>query len=102
MAAISFQVLSDIHGQVMKLCQRDSWLTRREITGLRQTIEQGFAALPLPVARLSEFDDCRPLWAFCKAWLEATEAQRQERNRQWSQQVIERYAAFFLSATVVL
>lgn len=95
MAAICFQVLSDIHGQVMTLCQRDSWLTRREIAGLRQTIEQGFAALPLPEARLSEFDDCRPLWSFCKAWLEETEAQRQERNRQWSQQAIERYAALF-------
>jgi DNA helicase-4 len=42
------------------------WLTREQTSGLQQQIRRAFAALPLPVNRLEEFENCRR--RYVNAW----------------------------------
>ncbi|KGD73597.1 DNA helicase IV [Tatumella morbirosei] len=95
MAEVCYQVLSELQHYLLSQVQRDSWLTRSDIRGFREKIEQKFSALPLPHERIPEFDQCQPLWLFCQSWLKSTEQQRSERNRQWTEEILERYRDFF-------
>lgn len=95
MADVCYQVLSELQQYLLSQVQRDSWLTRSDIRGFREKIEQKFSALPLPHERIPEFEQCLPLWQFCLSWLNSTEQQRNERNRQWTEEILERYQDFF-------
>ena len=95
MAGVCYQVLSALHQELLGRLQRDNWLTRSDISGVREKITSGFAALPMPAERIAEFESCRPLWSFCQDWLTSAEQQRTMRNRQWTEQILERYAEFF-------
>jgi DNA helicase-4 len=83
--------LEDIAGRVDKA----AWLTRTQLSGLRQQLQQAFTALPVPLARLETFENCRELWRQCQAWLNDTEARRSAHNQAWTQTMLHEYAAFF-------
>ncbi len=95
MAEVCYQVLRELQQYLLSQIQRDSWLTRKDIQGFCEKIEHKFSALPLPHERIPEFEACLPLWQFCLGWLKSTEQQRAERNRQWTDEIIDRYQDFF-------
>ena len=95
MSAISAQVLQQQVARLEALSQQDHWLKKSDTAGWRTTILDAFSALPLPVARLHEFDNCREAWLLCQSWLENSEGLREKRNAQWSEKMLVEYADFF-------
>jgi len=74
---------------------QNAWLTREQTTGLQQQILRAFAALPLPVNRLEEFDNCRDALRQCQAWLKDIEACRLQHNQAYTETMLTEYADFF-------
>nr|WP_314419770.1 DNA helicase IV [uncultured Erwinia sp.] len=75
--------------------QQDRWLKRSDITCWQQAIRKSFDALPLPVSRLDEFDNCREAWRYCQQWLNDSDTQRVQRNAHWTDRMLEQHAAYF-------
>jgi len=73
----------------------NKWLTREQTSGLQQQIRRAFAALPLPINRLEEFDNCREALHQCQAWLKDIEACRLQHNQAYTDAMLEEYAEFF-------
>lgn len=95
MSQISAGVLEQ---QVVRLKEsegQDRWLKRRDMAGWRSEILEAFSALPLPVERLEDFENCREAWRYCLSWLDNSDAQRQKRNGEWSEKMLTHYADFF-------
>jgi len=70
-------------------------LKRSELSAVKESITRQFSALPLPLARIAEFDNCRERWEFCQQWLEQGEAAIRQRNRQWTSKILSDYHEFF-------
>ena len=73
----------------------NKWLTREQTSGLQQQIRRAFAALPLPLNRLEEFDNCREALRQCQAWLKDIEACRLQHNQAYTDAMLEEHAEFF-------
>lgn len=87
-----------LHEQLDLIAARtgqNAWLTREQTTGLQQQILRAFAALPLPVNRLEEFDNCRDALRQCLAWLKDIEACRLQHNQAYTETMLTEYADFF-------
>ncbi|MBK4783401.1 MAG: DNA helicase IV [Pantoea sp. Pent] len=95
MSEISAQVLSALQQEIVAFTGQDRWLKRSELAAVKDTITRQFSALPLPLVRLEEFDNCRTLWRFCQQWLEQGESAIRQRNREWSARVISDNHSFF-------
>ncbi len=96
MSVISAQVLSALQQEIVAFTGQDRWLKRSELAAVKETITRQFSALPLPLARLDEFDNCRDAWRQCQQWLEHGESAIRQRNREWSARVIsDNHADFF-------
>lgn len=83
--------LDAINGHI----DQGKWLTRQQTEGLQQQIRNAFDALPLPVARLASFDNCRELWRQCQAWLADVEGRRAQHNQAWTDAMLKKHADFF-------
>lgn len=97
MSPIAADVLQQQMASLIELEQQDRWLKREEAAKWRESVLETFASQPLPVARLAEFADCREAWLFCQRWLDNSEAQRQQRNAQWTEKMLAQHAEFFAS-----
>lgn len=95
MSDVSARVLTELQQQIVAFTDQDRWLKRSELATLQATIQQQFAALPLPLMRLETFDNCRAQWRFCQQWLEQGEAAIRQRNRAWTARVIQANQPFF-------
>lgn len=87
-----------LHEQLDLIAARtgqNAWLTREQTAGLQQQILRAFAALPLPVNRLEEFDNCRDALRQCQAWLKDIEACRLQHNQAYTETMLTEYADFF-------
>ena len=73
----------------------NKWLTRDQTSGLQQQIRRAFAALPLPVNRLEEFDNCREALRQCQAWLKDIEVCRLQHNQAYTDAMLAEHAEFF-------
>ncbi|POT57870.1 DNA helicase IV [Citrobacter amalonaticus] len=73
----------------------NTWLTREQTSGLQQQIRQAFAALPLPIGRLEEFENCRDALKQCLAWLKDIEASRLAHNQTYTDTMLTEHAEFF-------
>lgn len=73
----------------------NKWLTREQTSGMQQQIRQALSALPLPVNRLEEFDNCREAWRKCQAWLKDIEGARLQHNQAYTEAMLTEYADFF-------
>ena len=73
----------------------NKWLTREQTSGLQQQIRRAFAALPLPINRLEEFENCREALRQCPAWLKDIEACRLQHNQAYTDAMLEEHADFF-------
>ncbi|EOZ3808757.1 DNA helicase IV [Citrobacter youngae] len=73
----------------------NKWLTREQTSGLQQQIRRAFAALPLPINRLEEFDNCREALHQCQAWLKDIEACRLQQNQAYTDAMLAEHTEFF-------
>ncbi|MBJ9203707.1 DNA helicase IV [Citrobacter sp. FDAARGOS_156] len=73
----------------------NKWLTREQTSGLQQQIRRAFAALPLPINRLEEFDNCREALRQCQAWLKDIEACRLQHNQAYTDAMLAEHTEFF-------
>ena len=97
MSAICVEVLTELKQAIDRFGEQDRWIPRGELQALRATIAKQFAALPLPLARLVEFSDCREPYQVCQRWLEQGEAALRQRNRDWTARMLEQHHDFFAS-----
>jgi len=97
MSDVCREVLQALCGDIETFSRQDRWLNRKELQALKEKIVKQFAALPLPLSRLEEFDDCREAWACCQRWLEQGETALRQRNRDWTATMLNRYQDFFAS-----
>lgn len=95
MSDISAQALETLAATLQHKKTQDRWLTQRELAELQQQISETFSALPLPVARLESFDNCRAFYQQCQEWLSHGETARTTRNDSWTQRMLEEHADFF-------
>lgn len=95
MSEISAQVLQEMVETLQHFEQQDKWLKRNELSELHRNINKAFEALPLPVERMTDFDNCRESYHFCLQWLQQGEAQLVKRNGEWTSRMLEQYADFF-------
>ncbi|MEL4014343.1 DNA helicase IV [Dryocola clanedunensis] len=95
MSEVAAQVLNEQYDEILRRTQQEKWFKRSDMQALQQNVRSAFTALPLPQARLEEFDNCREAWLNCKAWLEQGEKRRHERNAAYTDRMLEKYAAFF-------
>jgi len=95
MSVIAAQVLQQVLDDIAQCNAQQKWLTRQQTAGLQQKIRQALTALPLPVARLDEFENCRDAWRACQAWLGDVDKSRLAHNQAWTDAMLVRYADFF-------
>lgn len=95
MSEIAASVLNEQCQHIAALTQRNKWLKRQDIEGIQQAIHAAFSALPLPLSRLTEFENCRDAWLECNSWLTHVEKRRQQANQKFTQQMLSQYAEFF-------
>ncbi|HGU6623671.1 TPA: DNA helicase IV [Citrobacter amalonaticus] len=95
MSEVAAGVLQEQLDLIAARTGQNAWLTREQTTGLQQQILQAFAALPLPVNRLEEFENCRDALRQCQAWLKDIEACRLQHNQAYTETMLTEYADFF-------
>ena len=97
MSDIAARVLNEALEAIDQLVGNEQWLRRRDIEGIAQRIQAACAALPLPQARLNEFDNTREPWQKCQAWLSDSEQRRAAHNQKYTAAMLARYDDFFTS-----
>ncbi|HGL6355853.1 TPA: DNA helicase IV [Citrobacter amalonaticus] len=95
MSEVAAGVLQEQLDLIAARTGQNAWLTREQTTGLQQQILQAFAALPLPVNRLEEFENCRDALRQCQAWLKDIEACRLQHNQAYTETMLTEYTDFF-------
>lgn len=95
MSEISAVVLSALVDSITQKLQQQNWLEQSSLVSIQQLIEQKFAALPLPITRLVEFNQCHENYLYCLSWLNEGEQKRHQVNQQWSCSILAKYADFF-------
>ncbi|EGT0660648.1 DNA helicase IV [Citrobacter werkmanii] len=95
MSEVAAGVLQQQLDAIAARTSENKWLTRSQTSGLQQQILRAFAALPLPVNRLEEFENCREALRQCQAWLQDIEACRLEHNQAYTDAMLAEHAEFF-------
>lgn len=95
MSQVAEQVLQQVLADIAQSQEQKKWLTRAQTAGMQQRIQQALTALPLPVSRLDEFENCREPWRKCKAWLTDIDRSRLAHNQAWTDEMLAQHAEFF-------
>ena len=95
MSAVCADVLSQQVTAIEQTVQRDQWFPLARLAALQDGIREAFGALPLPEARLEEFDSCRDNYRLCLQWLNQGAEKVAERNQQWTADMLEQHQEFF-------
>ncbi|HCR3448948.1 DNA helicase IV [Citrobacter werkmanii] len=95
MSDVAAGVLQQQLDAIASRTSENKWLTRSQTSGLQQQVLRAFAALPLPVKRLEEFENCREALRQCQAWLQDIEACRLQHNQAYTDAMLAEHAEFF-------
>lgn len=95
MSEVAAGVLQQQLDAIAARTSENKWLTRSQTSGLQQQILRAFAALPLPLKRLEEFENCREALRQCQAWLQDIEACRLQHNQAYADAMLAEHAEFF-------
>lgn len=95
MSDVAATVLQEQVEAITARTRDNKWLTRSQTSGLQQQIRRAFAALPLPVNRLEEFENCREALRQCQSWLKDIEACRLQHNQAYTDAMLAEHAEFF-------
>ncbi|MGK4442298.1 DNA helicase IV [Yersinia enterocolitica] len=97
MSLVCVEVLHKQVESIKRIEQQDKWFKRSELGQLQDAIREAFAALPMPVQRLTEFESCRADYELCLRWLQQGRRSVDRRNQQWMQRMLEVHQEFFQS-----
>ncbi|EHM47167.1 helicase IV [Yokenella regensburgei ATCC 43003] len=95
MSGIAAGVLEQQLAEISRFSAEGKWLTRQALQGIREKILLALQALPIPVGRLNDFDNCRELWQQCQGWLKDIERSRLKHNQAFTDAMLTQYSAFF-------
>ncbi|HGY3715368.1 TPA: DNA helicase IV [Citrobacter gillenii] len=95
MSEVAAAVLQEQLETIAARTHENKWLTHNQTAGLQQQIRRAFTALPLPVERLEEFDNCREAIRQCQAWLKDIAACRLQHNQAYTDAMLTEHAEFF-------
>lgn len=95
MSEVSAEVLQQQVAHIQQIEQQDKWFKRAELSHLQQQIRQSFGALPMPVARLDDFENCRESYHLCLQWLKSGQRSVAQRNQRWCDRMLEMHQDFF-------
>ncbi|QXX84823.1 MULTISPECIES: DNA helicase IV [Providencia] len=95
MSEVSAEVLSHLVNKIEQISQQDTWLNLRQLAEIKENIKQQFSSLPLPLARISQFENCSSQYQLCLQWLNHSQQCRKQINEKWCESVLVRYHDFF-------
>lgn len=95
MSQISAHVLTELVNTIEQLTQQDHWLTLHQLAEIKDKISQKFSSLPMPLARISLFENCASQYQECLNWLNNSQECRKQINDYWCESVLVRYHDFF-------
>lgn len=95
MSEISAQVLVEQVNQIESIVHSDNWLTQQAGQKLQNQIRETFSALPLPLQRVEQFEQCKAAYYVCLRWLNSLSSQIEKRNEQWTEKMLEIHSQFF-------
>lgn len=95
MSEVSAEVLQQQVDHIRQIEQQDKWFKRAELSNLQQQIRQSFGALPMPLARLDEFENCCENYHLCLQWLKSGQRSVAQRNQRWCDRMLETHQHFF-------
>ncbi|TNH41993.1 DNA helicase IV [Photorhabdus luminescens] len=95
MSDISADVLATQVSEINRIDQQNRWFKKTDLFQLQQRIQAAFQALPLPLQRLEQFDNCRDGYQTCLRWLENGEKLVEKMNLQWTERMLEQHRDFF-------
>ncbi|SUC19003.1 DNA helicase IV [Proteus mirabilis] len=95
MSEITAQVLEKQLSSIQDIIQSDKWIKQNQLAGIQQAIQESFSALPLPLERLAQFDNCKVHYQRCLQWLQQGKALIAQENEQWITRMLTEHAEFF-------
>ncbi|WP_127959000.1 DNA helicase IV [Serratia microhaemolytica] len=95
MSRVSANALQQQLDHIDSVERQDKWLKSQDVTELQQQIRQLFANLPMPLARLTQFEDCQSRYQRCLSWLQDNPDGVVLRNQQWMARVKQQHPDFF-------
>ncbi|WP_054179101.1 DNA helicase IV [Trabulsiella odontotermitis] len=95
MSDIAARLLTEQLAEISRFSAEGKWLTRQATLDVQQKILRALDALPIPVARLETFDNCRELWRQCQGWLKDIDSSRLQHNQAYTEAMLSQYAGFF-------
>ncbi|WAS99667.1 DNA helicase IV [Rouxiella chamberiensis] len=95
MSEVSAGVLQRQIENITRIEQQDLWFKRSRLAEVQKQIQTAFDAVPVPVERLSEFENCRDDYATCLRWLKQGAQSVVQRNQNWTDSVIAENRDFF-------
>lgn len=95
MSAVSAGVLHQQAENIARIEQQDKWFKNSELAAVQQNIAAAFTAVPVPVERLPEFDNCREDYQLCLKWLRQGKESVVLRNQAWTERMLEQHRDFF-------
>ncbi|EMT6576976.1 DNA helicase IV [Providencia rettgeri] len=95
MSQVSAHVLTELVNVIEQLTQQDHWLTLHQLAEIKDKISQKFSSLPMPLARISLFENCASQYQECLNWLSNSQECRKQINDHWCESVLVRYHDFF-------
>ncbi|MDA5533802.1 DNA helicase IV [Yersinia mollaretii] len=97
MSLVCVEVLHKQVESIKRIEQQDKWFKHSELGQVQDAIREAFAALPMPVQRLMEFESCRTDYELCLGWLQQGSRSVERRNQQWTHRMLEEHQDFFQS-----
>ncbi|MDC9623822.1 DNA helicase IV [Xenorhabdus sp. XENO-7] len=95
MSDVSADVLAAQVNKINKITQQDRWFKTADLLSLQQQTQEAFQALPLPLARIEQFENCRDDYRICLDWLNEGGKTIKTLNQQWVDRILQQYAEFF-------
>ncbi|WP_145572739.1 DNA helicase IV [Yersinia mollaretii] len=95
MSLVCVEVLHKQVESIKRIEQQDKWFKHSELGQVQDAIREAFAALPMPVQRLVEFDSCRADYELCLGWLQQGSRSVERRNQQWTHRMLKEHQDFF-------
>ncbi|HEK0728827.1 TPA: DNA helicase IV [Proteus mirabilis] len=95
MSEITAQVLEKQLSSIQDITQSDKWIKQSQLAGIQQAIQESFSAVPLPLERLPQFDNCKVHYQRCLQWLQQGNALIAQENAQWVARMLSEHAEFF-------
>ncbi|BET96420.1 hypothetical protein TCT1_13410 [Xenorhabdus sp. TCT-1] len=88
MSDVSADVLTAQVNELTKIKPQKRWLKTADLASVQQQIQETFQALPLPLQRVVQFENCRENYKVCLNWLESGEKMIQALNQQWGDRML--------------